>query len=359
MGWALSINKADISDARLVRAEPQTLADGQARFAIRRFALTANNITYAAFGAAMRYWDFYPAEDGSGRLPVWGFAEVVESRAPGLEAGERVYGYWPAADEAVLTVDGVKPGSFLEVSPHRAELAGAYNRYVRCQADPGYAPEREAAQMVLQPLFITSFLIDLHLRDHDFMGASQITLTSASSKTALALAHLLHANPPEGVKIEALTSARNAGFVKSTGYYDVISTYDEINGFKPEPRRLIVDFAGDSKVNKAIHETLGDDLVGNIRVGGAHWENSAPPGVMPGPKPVFFFAPDHVRDRMKAWGSEEFGRRYGAAWMSFVEAGQTLFSEEEFVGGEGALKAYDKLIAGNFDAASAMTVKAG
>ncbi|WP_306015274.1 DUF2855 family protein [Oceanicaulis sp. MMSF_3324] len=359
MGWALSINKADISDASLVKTASQPLSDGQARFAIRRFALTANNITYAAFGAAMRYWDFYPAEDGSGRLPVWGFADVVETRAPGLEVGERIYGYWPAADEAVLSVDAVKPGSFLEVSPHRAELASAYNRYVRCQADPGYAPEREAAQMVLQPLFITSFLIDLHLRDHDFMGAGQITLTSASSKTALALAHLLHANHPEGVQIEALTSARNTDFVQSTGYYDTISTYDAIADFKPEPRRLIVDFAGDSKVNKALHETLADDLIGNIRVGGAHWENSAPPGAMPGPKPVFFFAPDHVRDRMKAWGSDEFGRRYGAAWMSFAGAGQQLFTEEEYDGGEGALAAYDALIGGDFDAASAMTVKAG
>lgn len=359
MGWALAINKADISDAKLVKTEPQPLSEGQARFAIKRFALTANNVTYAAFGAVMRYWDFYPAEDGSGRLPVWGFAEVVESKASGLEVGERVYGYWPAADEVVLSVDAVKPGSFVEVSPHRAELAGAYNRYVRCNADPGYAPEREAAQMVLQPLFITSFLIDLHLRDHDVLGAEQVTLTSASSKTALALAHLLHANPPKGVKIEALTSARNAEFVEKTGYYDVISTYDQIADFKSEPRRLIVDFAGDSKVNMAIHETLADDLVGNIRVGGAHWENSAPPGAMPGPKPVFFFAPDHVRDRMKAWGSEEFARRYGAAWMSFVQAGQTLFTEEEFDGGEGALKAYDALIDGNFDASAAMTVKAG
>jgi hypothetical protein len=359
MGWALAITKADISDAKLVETQPQPLSDGQARLAIRRFALTANNITYAAFGAPMRYWDFFPAEDGTGRLPVWGFADVAESKASGLEVGERVYGYWPAADEVVLTVDAVKPGSFQDVSPHRADLPGAYNRYVRCAGDPGYAPEREAAQMVLQPLFITSFLIDLHLRDHDCLGAGQITLTSASSKTALALAHLLHADPPEGLKVEALTSARNKGFVERTGYYDVVSTYDEIEGFKPEPRRLVVDFAGDSKVNMAIHETLADALIGNIRVGGAHWENSAPPGAMPGPKPVFFFAPDHVRDRMKAWGSEEFARRYGAAWMSFVKAGQSLFEEQELEGGEGALKAYDALIEGNFDAAAAMTIKLG
>jgi len=359
MGWALAIDKSDIASVRLAPMQTPPLQAGQVRLAIERFALTANNITYAAFGSVMRYWDFFPAEDGSGRLPVWGFAQVVESQAPGLEVGERIYGYFPAADAVVLSVDGVKPGSFQEVSPHRADLPGAYNRYVRCAGDPGYRAELEAAQMVLQPLFVTSFLIDLHLRDHDFMGAGQVTLTSASSKTALALAHLLHANPPQGVRVEALTSARNKDFVQGTGFYDQVSTYDEIDGFEAEPRRLIIDFAGSSDVNHALHGRLQDHLIGNIRVGGAHWEHSAPPSDLPGPKPVFFFAPDHVRDRMKAWGADVFAQRYGAAWMAFAQTGRTLFEEQAFAGGEGALEAYRALVSGAFDASAAMTVTAG
>lgn len=358
MGWALAIDKSNIASAKLVETASAPLSEGQIRLAIKRFALTSNNVTYAAFGEAMRYWEFYPAEAGTGRLPVWGFAEITESQAEGLEPGERIYGYFPAADEVVLSVAGIKPGSFVEVSPHRAELAAAYNRYSRCAADPGYVEALEATQMVLQPLFITSFLIDLYLRDHNFMGAGQVTLTSASSKTALALAHMLHANPPEGVQVEALTSSRNAKFVQETGYYDVISTYDAIESFKDEPRRLVVDFAGNSDVNRALHTRLEHSLIGNIRVGGAHWEQSAPPSELPGPKPEFFFAPTHAQDRLKAWGPEEFGRRYGGAWIDFAKRGQSLFTEQVLEGGEGCLKAYKDLISGHFDAAAAMTVNA-
>ena len=46
-----------------------------------KFALTANNVTYAAFGDAMHYWKFFPGpDDESGRVPVWGFADVADSR---------------------------------------------------------------------------------------------------------------------------------------------------------------------------------------------------------------------------------------------------------------------------------------
>jgi hypothetical protein len=36
------------------------------RVRVDAFALTANNVTYGAFGAAMHYWEFYP--DARGRL---------------------------------------------------------------------------------------------------------------------------------------------------------------------------------------------------------------------------------------------------------------------------------------------------
>ena len=39
------------------------LASGQVRLRVEHFALTANNITYAAFGAAMNYWQFFPTDD--------------------------------------------------------------------------------------------------------------------------------------------------------------------------------------------------------------------------------------------------------------------------------------------------------
>ena len=355
MGWALSIDKSDISKAKLVETGSMPLKDGQARLAIRRFAMTANNVTYAAFGDVMAYWHFFPAADG-GRLPVWGFAEVIAEKNTGLETGERIYGYFPAADELVVEPVNVNDGSFVDGTAHRANLPAVYNRYTRCAGDPGYAAERETAQMVLQPLFITSWLIDLHLRDTDFMGAKCVSLTSASSKTALSLAFLLSQDKSHGVTVEALTSERSRPFVEKTGFYDQITTYDALDSLGPEPKRLVIDFAGNSQINGTIPNTLGDALAGNIRVGGAHWEHSTPPGEMPGPKPVFFFAPDHVAQRMKEWGPGEFGKRYAAAWMSFAEAGAGLFDDMELPGAEGALTAYLQLIQNKAPASAAMTV---
>ena len=78
------------------------IADGEVLLGIDRFALTANNITYAVFGDAMSYWNFFPAAEGWGNVPVWGFADVVESRFDGLEVGERIYGYLPMSTHVAL-----------------------------------------------------------------------------------------------------------------------------------------------------------------------------------------------------------------------------------------------------------------
>jgi hypothetical protein len=357
MGWALSIDHADITDAAIVGAAPRALADGEARLAVRRFALTANNITYAAFGVAMGYWQFFPGADGRGRLPVWGFADVTESRCDGVSVGERVYGYFPAASELVVTPGKVRPDSFIDAAAHRSALPAVYNRYVRCAADPAYDPAREAAQMVLQPLFLTSFLIDAHLRDTDFLGASRISLTSASSKTALALAFLLGRDRPDSLRIEALTSAGNAGFVAASGLYDDVIAYGDIGGVDPGPDRLIVDFAGSADVNRTLHTRFGPNLKANIRVGGAHWDDSAPASDLPGPRPTFFFAPDHARDRIAQWGPDGFAMRQGKAWSQFVAAADGLLSWRSLTGGAEALGAYQALVRGEVPASDALVVE--
>ncbi len=71
--------------------------------------MTANNVTYAVFGDAMRYWDFFPAPDldgvPQGRVPLWGFAEVERSRVAGVDEGTRVYGYLPTSSHLVVAAD--------------------------------------------------------------------------------------------------------------------------------------------------------------------------------------------------------------------------------------------------------------
>ncbi|MGY6661233.1 MAG: DUF2855 family protein [Glycocaulis sp.] len=359
MVWALSIDRSDITKASLVEEAQRPLQAGEARLAVDRFALTANNITYAAFGEAMGYWRFFPGADGRGRLPVWGFAEITESRCDALKTGQRVYGYLPAASELIVTPGKIRPDSFFDAADHRAELPPVYNRYERCAAAEGYDAAREAAQMVLQPLFLTSFLIDAHLRDTSFSGAQRIVLTSASSKTALALAFLLKRNQPETLRIEGLTSARNATFVKRSGLYDDVIAYETIANMDPEPARLIVDFAGSAEVNRALHTRFGENLNANIRVGGAHWDDSTPAQGLPGPRPVFFFAPDHARDRIAEWGPDGFAKRQGEAWSSFVAAADNLLAWRSLYGPQEALNAYQALVRGEVPASEALIVEAG
>lgn len=163
------------------------LAPGEARLALQHFALTANNITYAAFGEAMKYWQFFPAPDpNSGCLPVWGFGLVAESRADGVTVGQRVYGYFPAGTHLVVTPGRVSAAGFVDSAPHRAELAAAYQAYVFCERDPSWQARLEGLQAVLKPLFTTSFLLDDALAEAQFFGARQLLLSSASSKTATA-----------------------------------------------------------------------------------------------------------------------------------------------------------------------------
>src|SRR5687768_1495 len=99
----LLVKLDQLGTTRIATGDAVPLADGQIRTRVDSFALTSNNITYAAFGDAMNYWQFFPTgEDGWGIVPVWGFATVMQSLHPGVAVGERLYGYWPMASEAVL-----------------------------------------------------------------------------------------------------------------------------------------------------------------------------------------------------------------------------------------------------------------
>ncbi|MFP5487758.1 MAG: DUF2855 family protein, partial [Acidimicrobiia bacterium] len=254
--WHVMVDRGDYRNVRTFATTPRELADGEARLRVRSFGLTANNVTYAAAGDLIGYWSFFPAPDTRdgvpwGRVPVWGFADVVESRADGVREGERLFGYLPMSTELVIEPARVSEGSLVDGAAHRASLPIVYNQYVRCAADPAYSPDHEAEQMLYRPLFFTSFLIDDVLDDHDLYGADTVVLASASSKTAFGTAYLLARR--EGVRVIGLTSPGNAAFVRSLGCYDQVYGYDELDEL-PDGRVAVVDMSGDRDVVRAVHE---------------------------------------------------------------------------------------------------------
>lgn len=140
----LLIDRADGHRLRVDASEADeegALAAGQALLSVDTFGLSANNVTYAVLGDALGYWRFFPAPDGWGRVPVWGFADVARSRHPDLAEGERVFGYLPMSSHLVVEPDRVLPADFRDATPHRRELPGVYNHYARTAGD-GVRPRR-------------------------------------------------------------------------------------------------------------------------------------------------------------------------------------------------------------------------
>jgi hypothetical protein len=198
------VNRDDLRQCRIDSGEEPQIGAGQALLRVDSFGLTANNITYAVMGEAMSYWDFFPAAEGWGRVPMWGFAEVERSEAEDVDPGARLYGYLPPSSHLVVAPTGADERGFVDGSPHRAALPPVYNRYLAAASDPFYRQRTEEMQMLLRPLFFTSFLIDDQLADEGLAGRGLVVFSSASSKTAIAAAFLL--GQREGVELVGLTS---------------------------------------------------------------------------------------------------------------------------------------------------------
>jgi Protein of unknown function (DUF2855) len=312
------VKRDDLRECRIADSPEPEPGEGQALLRVDTFGLTSNNVTYAVFGEAMSYWDFFPTdEQGWGRVPMWGFAEVERSEADGVEPGTRLFGYLPPSSHLLVTPADAGEAGFVDASPHRATLPSAYHRYLATGADPFYRAGTEAIQMLLRPLFFTSFLIDDQLDDEGLATRGPILISSASSKTAIAAAFLLARR--EGVELVGLTSAHGAEFVRGLGIYGRTVAYDAIESLEPGPATF-VDVAGDGAVRRAVHERFGDELVHSMAVGVTHWEElGAGAGDLPGPTPAFFFAPDRVTKRSRDWGRVELERRVADAWHPFCE----------------------------------------
>jgi len=311
------VKRDDLRECRVVASEPPEIEAGRALLRVDTFGLTANNVTYAVFGEAMSYWDFFPAPDGWGRVPMWGFAEVERSEVYNVEPGTRLFGYLPSASHLVVTPTAAGEGGFVDGSPHKAALPSAYHRYLATAADRFYRPDTETVQMLLRPLFFTSFLIDDQIADEGLTRRGPIVVSSASSKTAIAAAFQLARR--EEVELVGLTSPGNVEFVERLGIYDRALAYDDVGSLERGPATF-VDFAGDGAVRLAVHSHYGDRLLHSMLVGMTHWEElQAGAGELPGPAPAFFFAPDRVAKRAGDWGRASLEQRVAAAWHPFCE----------------------------------------
>jgi hypothetical protein len=312
--WTFAVARNDLAKTAVLDGPVPDLSEGEALLRVDRVGVTANNVTYAVLGEAMRYWEFFPPEPRGlerdwGLPPMWGFAEVAGSAVPGVETGQRLYGYLPAAGHLVVRPNRIDETGFRDGSEHRAELPSPYNSYRLTTGDPAYQAADEDLLILYRPLFFTSFMLADQMVDRGFHGASSVVFSSASSKTAYAAAFELRGHGP---RLIGLTSAGNVGFTESLGCYDAVVSYEDIATLEPVPT-VYLDLSGAPATRVALRSHLGDHLVRDIAVGLTNQVPNMDAAT------EFFFAPDQMRKRSADWGRDGLDKRFSDAWHRFAD----------------------------------------
>ena len=350
----LQSRKGALGQSRLAHDALPPLQDGEITLRIDRFSITTNNVTYLTFGEApIHYWSYFPTGDAEwAQMPVWGFADVVESTLAEIPLGERYYGFFPIANVLRMRPQRLSERGFFDGMPHRQSLTSAYNFYTRCSADPAYSPELENYQALLRPLFVTSWMLADYLQDNAFFGARRLVVSSASSKTAYGAADWLHGHAD--VELVALTSKANLEFVEALGCYARAFAYQQLEDIPPDRPTLYLDFSGDAALRARVHAHFGAQLVHDCLVGFTQTTDmQTGSSGLPGPRPVFFFAPEQIRKRTQDWGPAGYNERFSAAERGFLAKlsapGNGWMSVVEHDGIESAQALIADLVAGKMD----------
>ena len=355
------IRKDDFSALRVIDdTAPSAIAADEIRVKINRFAFTANNITYAAAGDMVGYWQFFPAlgedTEGWGVIPVWGFAEIVQSNVDGLPVGEKIFGYFPPANTLTMKPAKIGDANFFDGAEHRSALPPGYNNYRRVNAEPGYDVANDNERMLLWPLFITSFCLWDALQVNNWYEAQQVIVISASSKTSIGMAYALHEDssaPP----VVGMTSARNLDLVSSLGLYDTSLTYDDIGKIDASVPAVIVDMSGNSEVLGKLHKHLGDNMKFCVNVGITHWDAAGENPDIITERSEFFFAPSHIQMRIKDWGSQGFDEKTAAFIAETVAKSRSWLKLKTLPGLSGLESVYPDVCAGKIAPDEGLIIK--
>lgn len=344
------VRRDDLAKTELREVLCKPLIHGQIRLTIDRFALTSNNISYAQAGDTLSYWTFFPAPDGFGSIPVWGFATVVESKLDEVALGEIIWGYYPMSTHVVLEPKHLTSSGFIDGASHRQERHTIYNQYNRCQADAWHVDGQEDLEALLRPLFGTSWLAEDFLADQNFFEADTILLSSASSKTAYATAVQLQHRA--SIKVVGLTSAANLDFCQSLGCYHQVLTYEQLDEIPDDTKCVYIDFAGNAKIRSEIHMRF-KHLKYDCAVGVTHVDKQGSGKGLPGPRATFFFAPAQVAKRSSEWGNSVLMQRIVADWKSFISKvanpNAPWLSVESHLGPKAVSEIYSKVLSGKVD----------
>ena len=296
------VNKKDLSQHRVVKENRVEHSVGGVTLEVERFAFTANNLTYYMVGDKLGYWRFFPPIDNDnegswGVIPVWGIGKVIASSVPEVAIGNRYFGYFPPASELHMENCTSTLGSLIDTSEHRLSLPQGYNLYRIIPSIDQSNMLQENLQMLLWPLYITSYCLWDVVDESSLPESTQIVILSASSKTSLGLAYALR---DDNYNVIGVTSSRNKEFISRLNVYDTLVSYDDINDIN-HTKTVVIDMSGNGEIKKQLVSKLGDELLRYIQVGLTHWQQANN-----NESSDFFFAPARIQMRMKQWGPDVF-----------------------------------------------------
>ena len=355
----LQTSKTDLTKTRIASGnfDPTNLEKGEISLKIESFAFTANNITYGLAGDMMGYWKFFPSLDDPqnqwGCIPMWGFAKVIYSNNENIKVNERLFGYFPPSTSIILNPIKISDKNLTDGKDHRKDLPPVYNNYVRLSGEENYDSAMDNVRALLFPLHITSFCLCDILQNESYLGASQIIIVSASSKTAIGLAQGLK-DESEAPKVIGLTSSKNLNFVESLGCYDEAIPYDKLERVNCDVQSVMVDMAGNREILGKLHSSLGNKMIKCITVGMTHWDNETTADdtmgqLMNRERTEFFFAPDHIQKRISDWGTEGYNQKTSSFMDTRAEQSKSWMNIKEVSGLDNFLSTYDNVIQGDIN----------
>lgn len=327
------------------------------------FTISANNITYALTGDTLGYWSFFPTPEnpGWGRVPIWGFADVVRSSVPGVEAGTRIHGVFPISTYSILDVTLIEstPPALYEISPVRSKSPVLYKRYRIVPAETKDTTQ-ELLEVTLLVNFYSAFLMSETSLAEEKIDGKTVVILSASSKTGSSTASILKKRNPSTRIIGVSSTTENKDFAAATGFYDDVYTYSTpalSETLSSLPNNIVlVDLAGKGQFLTDLKKTLGSKLERIVLVGNTDWKaGSWPPPGLENSEP--FMAPDALMELVGAWGEGVFGQKFVEVFTKYLTGGFKGFSISQVRGHDALLAEFQKLLKGGYDPSTGLSLK--
>lgn len=216
-------------------------------------------------------------------MPAWGAATVVAGDPALAPVGARYAGYLPMATHVLMRAEA-GPAVLQDVSEERAGMLPMYRELHRVDTDATWREDLLDAEVLMLPVYPPAALLDDDLRR---AGTRHVVISSASSKTSLAIGRLLR---DRGVLVTGLSGKARTQAASSSGAVDQVLSYEDLADLPVREDTTFVDVAGDPAVVRAVHERLGAALSHSIAVGGSHLPSldglPSPDPTRPGRRPV-------------------------------------------------------------------------